>query len=297
VNIKLIALDMDGTVLIDDHRSITESTAKVIDQVVAEHILVVPTSGRIISAMPEAVMALPAVQFAITSNGALAYRLKDKKIMYSNCIPRENAAAVFRTIPKKLWAELWADGKIYVEREKLLHQSDFLLNPFHAEVVEKIGTEISSLSFGDALPGPIEKINLPNIPSTFKQKLWAEFSSWGIFSLVNTPNGFEIMNRGTSKAAGLLGFCRCLHSSGTKIQNQNIMAFGDSENDIEMLRASGFGIAMGNACERVKEAANAVTRRNTEDGVALAIETYILRPAAISTDCSEKLGHSPLDCP
>ena len=275
MNVKLIALDMDGTVLLDDHRSVTERTVKTITRAAARHILVVPTSGRIISVMPETVMSLPAVQFAITSNGALAYRLKDNKVIYSNYTPPENAAAVFRTIPKTMWAELWANGKIYMERDKFLHRSDYPLNPFHAEVIQKIGMEIGSLTSAEALPGLIEKINLPCILPTLKQKLWAEFSSWGSFSLIDTPNGFEIMNRGTSKAVGLSGLCRRLYQDGAEVQRQNIIAFGDSENDIDMLQTSGFGIAMGNACERVKEAADAVTRRNTEDGVAFAIERYV----------------------
>ena len=60
------------------------------------------------------------------------------------------------------------------------------------------------------------------------------------------------------------------------IQASEIMAMGDANNDIEMLEFAGLGIAMGNASDYVKSLANAVTASNEEDGVARAIEKYIL---------------------
>ena len=54
------------------------------------------------------------------------------------------------------------------------------------------------------------------------------------------------------------------------------MAFGDGENDVSMLRAAGLGVAMGNAAEEVKAAADLVTLGNDEDGVAYGIEKYVL---------------------
>ena len=54
------------------------------------------------------------------------------------------------------------------------------------------------------------------------------------------------------------------------------MAIGDSDNDLTMMRMSGLGIAMGNAPAHIQQAANAVTAANTENGVAQAIERYLL---------------------
>ena len=54
------------------------------------------------------------------------------------------------------------------------------------------------------------------------------------------------------------------------------MAIGDRGNDISMLRAAGFGVAMGDAPQEVKDAADIVTASNREDGAALAIERYVL---------------------
>ena len=58
------------------------------------------------------------------------------------------------------------------------------------------------------------------------------------------------------------------------------MAIGDNLNDLEMIRYAGLGVAIGNARQEVKDAANAVTTSNEEDGVAQAIEQYVLKDRA-----------------
>ena len=76
---------------------------------------------------------------------------------------------------------------------------------------------------------------------------------------------------GTTKATAL-----SLLADILKIDSSEIMAMGDANNDIEMLQFAGLGIAMGNASDHVKSLADAVTVSNEEDGVARAIEKYIL---------------------
>lgn len=95
---------------------------------------------------------------------------------------------------------------------------------------------------------------------------------WGGCEPTNShPYNIEVNPEGISKARGLNEVCRLLG-----IQMSEIVAVGDSLNDIEMIRAAGFGVAMGNAQDAVKEAADAVTLTNTEHGVAHVIRTYIL---------------------
>lgn len=81
-----------------------------------------------------------------------------------------------------------------------------------------------------------------------------------------------IMHTHCSKASGLTTLARQVG-----IPLAQVMALGDNNNDIEMLQAVGWGVAMGQASDIVKSSADAVTTSNTEDGVALAIERYALR--------------------
>ncbi len=85
------------------------------------------------------------------------------------------------------------------------------------------------------------------------------------------PNSIEIMKKGVSKASGLEILTKELNYS-----MEEIVAIGDYENDIPMIRESGFGIAMGNALKSVKDEADYITTGNDDHGVAHAID-HILR--------------------
>jgi Cof subfamily protein (haloacid dehalogenase superfamily) len=101
---------------------------------------------------------------------------------------------------------------------------------------------------------------------------------WTITSRGNYGSAeLAIMNPSCSKASGVAELAQYL-----TIPLEQIMAIGDNNNDIEMLRTVGWGVAMGQASEAVKSAARAVTASNWDDGVALAIERYVLRSVATS---------------
>ncbi len=91
------------------------------------------------------------------------------------------------------------------------------------------------------------------------------------------------MNPTCSKGSGVATLAKYLD-----IPLEQVMAIGDNNNDIAMLRVAGWGVAMGQASEVVKAAAQAVTACNWEDGVALAIERYALRREATADSNSLK---------
>jgi Cof subfamily protein (haloacid dehalogenase superfamily) len=95
-----------------------------------------------------------------------------------------------------------------------------------------------------------------------------------------------LMHRACSKASGVSSLARLLN-----IPLEQVMAIGDNNNDLEMLRSVGWGVAMGQAPAIIQAAAHAVTASNAEDGVALAIERYILRcaPNALSNSFSRDI--------
>ena len=77
------------------------------------------------------------------------------------------------------------------------------------------------------------------------------------------PYYIEAIPVGTSKASGLSNVCK-----GLGIDPSEVIAFGDAENDLEMIQFAGHGVAMGNACDALKNAADEVTLTNNEDGIA-----------------------------
>ena len=94
----------------------------------------------------------------------------------------------------------------------------------------------------------------------------------GGFSIVSSEsNNLEISDEGATKGLALLELGRMLG-----LEKSQVMACGDSENDLPMLETVGLGVAMGNAPRFIQEKAAAVTATNDEDGVALALEKYVL---------------------
>ena len=84
-------------------------------------------------------------------------------------------------------------------------------------------------------------------------------------------HNIEINRRGVNKGQSLRWLAKTLG-----LTMENVVAIGDSDNDLTMLRAAGLGIAMGNAAQNIRLTADAVTASNAECGVTQAIETYIL---------------------
>ena len=104
-----------------------------------------------------------------------------------------------------------------------------------------------------------------------RNTIWEKLVETGELEVSNsTPTNIEVNARGVNKAAALEMVCRQLNFS------MDAPAVGDSLNDVAMIRSAGIGVAMGNAQERVREAADWVTGTNEEDGVAKAIHRWVL---------------------
>ena len=135
-------------------------------------------------------------------------------------------------------------------------------------------TEVSNLAdFIDFAPAKILMSLQPEILPEVQSQIAALLPD--SLAVVRTAAFYlEIIPRAVNKGQGLRDICRV-----TGIAPEAAIAFGDSENDIEMLRAAGVGIAMGNADDGVKAVANQVTRSNNEDGIAAALEQLLGWPA------------------
>lgn len=100
--------------------------------------------------------------------------------------------------------------------------------------------------------------------------------SW---DLITSTYSVQILPYGASKGASLAWLLKRLGISPAVC-----MAVGDGENDKEMLRLVGLGVAMGNAVAAAKEAADVITGTDGEDGFAQAVEKYVLRPRGVMLD-------------
>jgi Cof subfamily protein (haloacid dehalogenase superfamily) len=110
----------------------------------------------------------------------------------------------------------------------------------------------------------------PDVTSAWMAELQAEFGD-SIAMTQSAPDFIEIIAPGVSKAAGLMKLAELLN-----IDISETMAIGDANNDLPMLKAAGFSVAMGNATDDIKAVTDAVTGNCDDDGWAQAVSKYIL---------------------
>lgn len=241
---KLLALDMDGTVL-DDQENITAENKRWIQKAVEQGIILCFASGREIQSIRPYMEELGLTTPVVAANGSEVWESPDR--LYKRHLIDAEWIERFVALAKRhdLW--MWVTG---VEGKYSLHN----WRPEHLHTHQW-------LKFG---------FHLDN--DHLRQELYETLASWGVLEITNShPHNLECNPKGINKASGLLDVCEIVG-----IDMSEVLAMGDSTNDTAMLRAAGKGIAMGNAQEQVKKIADAVTLSHEEHGVAQVIREIIL---------------------
>lgn len=276
MKIKLIALDMDGTTLGADHQSISPRTETALKEAIKRGIHVVPSTGRIFGQLPASVIKIPGVDYAVTSNGAAVMNLLTGETISNMYIGSGSVRKVIQTIKRrKTFCEVYYKGQSYAEHgyfENLVGNMDF--PQVLLDFIRDKSTHVDNISdFTLEHAAEIEKINISLLTGNNHRNLWQKFSQIkGVTLTCALANNIEVNHRSANKAQGLKEICKIL-----KVNPQNVMAIGDSDNDRRMIAFAGLGVAMGNAPDDIKTLAQKVTLSYTEDGVAQAIERYALQ--------------------
>ncbi|RDY70986.1 Cof-type HAD-IIB family hydrolase [Halobacillus sp. SY10] len=242
-DIKLIALDLDGTT-VNHEGEVSEANAAAIKKAKEKGIHVVLSTGRSLSRCRNIAEDLGRSSYIVTINGGEIYD-HDFNLVEQNRLEHKHV--------ERLW-ELKKEHGLYFWSSTVqgLYNSQ---SPFDQEIVD-----YDWLKFGfDIQDDEVRQVILDEVNAN--QDLEVTNSS---------PTNIEINPVGVNKAAALLKVCQWLD-----LEMDQVMAVGDSMNDIAMIREAGFGVAMGNAQEPVKKEADFVTASNKEDGVAFAIEKVI----------------------
>ncbi|MDQ1003196.1 phosphoglycolate phosphatase (TIGR01487 family) [Neobacillus niacini] len=242
IEIKLIALDMDGT-LLDDHHEISEANRQAIKEAQEKGIYVVLSTGRSLRKCEKYADSLALTSYLVTVNGSEIW--DDKRGLVERNLVNTDSIQWMVELTQKHKIRYWA---ISTSRNWF----DEMPEDIHGEEWLKFG------------------FNIKDVPT--RDKILNELQTRGEFELSNsTPTNIEVNPAGINKAKGLKLVCERLG-----IHMKNVMAVGDSLNDLAMIKEAGLGVAMRNAQDTVKEAAAWVTSTNNEDGVAKAIQKWVL---------------------
>jgi Cof subfamily protein (haloacid dehalogenase superfamily) len=275
-NIKLICIDMDGTLLNSKHE-VSEKNKNALKKAKEMGINIAVTTGRLFCSARYYSDLLGIDTPVIASNGAyIKNKYEDEPIL--ECpIPKDMLIDIYKIIKKhdlivnsNSWNTFIRDAEIpeghaYKTMNKDLPEGkkvNFIVNEdFISAINEFEGNLLKVIIVEDENKDKLWRAK-EELQSIYKDKLHIVSSG---------TNNFEIMIGNVSKGNAVAYLADSLH-----IPSEEIMCIGDSENDISMLKFAGLGIAMGNGLQMVKDIADFVTDTNDNDGVAKAIEKFVL---------------------
>ena len=277
-NIKLVALDLDGT-LFNDKLEITEANQNAIRAAVASGTHVIISTGRPYVALPVDKLTELGIRYAITSNGGAIYRMPEKECVYSSCMTPDMIVPIIRHLQTKdIQYDAFIGGNRYREsnRQNIIDR----LTQFPEATRKLVKT---NAMFVDDLADFIEVLNLdvekmtinfyPLLDVTYKDRdnVWEYLSADPqITALCGGYMNMEYTKAGTTKAVGLRFLADLLD-----VPMECTMAIGDTANDADIIQTAAIGVAMGNASNDVKAIADFVTKSNLDSGVGYAIDKFV----------------------
>lgn len=275
--IKLIAFDLDGTVF-DDHKKIPPATKNILERAAGKGIEIVPATGRPYKGLCAEVENLQGVRYVLTTNGGGIYERETGRCIYQDCMKLEELLRLLLRLEElDVMADAFVQGDSYMTRKKVplidgidgseeikdyIRTSRTVVEDQAAALRER-GDDVEKLTINFAVDRQGKRIDY--------DKAWRILKDFPKFHAVSGGmQNIEVTAAGVTKASALLWLGQYL-----KIKPEEMIAFGDSGNDIDMLRAAGIGVAMGNAEQEVKETADFVTKTNTEGGVVHALKRFV----------------------
>ncbi len=265
--IKLIAIDLDGTLLRSDH-TISEENFQAIQKAKDHGIKIVLASGRppcSIIRYAEELKLNSNDDYFISFNGAMVSEAKSKKIVEYFSIKGSDYKQLYKLGVEYGFEPYTFDADYCIAtKDYYWVQMEHEVNDIGIKILENIDDMPNDEVLSKVMYSSDEDFmdeNIAKIPDNIYDKYTVVRSS---------PNFLEFLNKRANKGSAVKVLADKLG-----INRNDIMCMGDRGNDIHMLKYAGIGVAMGNASEETKEAADFVTLSNEENGVAFAINKFI----------------------
>lgn len=269
--IKLLAFDLDGTIVKEDHTTITKKSLEAIRCAKNKGIVTVIATGRIVSALPDSINVDRDIDYIITANGARTQNAKTKEIMNKSGLNYKKVDELTRLADKLgIFYELYCDGKSYAPRKNKENIDSFNIHDRFYELLKNRPMPFEDISDLEDKGLTVEKFNMLSIPYDRYNEVWNAFTNIKDINQVSSIKiNIEINSHTTSKWNAIQYLCKTLN-----IDTNDVMTIGDSGNDYEMIKNAGLGVCMGNGFDEVKDVAQYVTSSIEEDGFYKALKRY-----------------------
>ena len=262
---KLIAIDMDGTLLTSD-KTIHEDSVRDIQAAVDEGIRIVYCTGRALSEMQFYFDILPMVRYAVCYSGAVLYDCAEGKCIYRAEIEQSYTMKLVETARKyKAMVHFMTMEESIVASDDIVRMDDFHMGLYRG-LFEEVTRQVDDMEEEGKRHDAIAKINIYFLSAEDRDKGYEELKKFPLTFAYAEETGLEMNAENVTKATGLARLLEYLD-----IPVGQSAGIGDADNDKEMLRTVGFPVAMGNACEDIKELCDFVTEDNDHNGVGKAI--------------------------
>ena len=270
---KLIAFDLDGTLLTTE-KELTPENRAALERAAAAGILLVPATGRFYGVIPESVRSLPWFRYYITINGACVYDARENRALLRAEIPWRRAVEILEyldTLP--VIYDCYMDDWGWMTQALYDRAAEVAPHRHSLEMLQSFRQPVPELKAHLARVGhDVQKIQMffqdPALRLRSMEALRTRFPDLAVTSSI--PRNVELNSLEAQKGLALERLAAHLG-----IDMRETVAFGDDLNDVSMLRAAGRGIAMGNAGPEARAAADEITESCDESGVGRAIRRLL----------------------
>ena len=271
---QIIALDLDGT-LLNSRKELTPRSYRALELAAQRGIHIVPTTGRVYSALPAEIRDLPFVRYIISVNGAQVFDLKENAVLYRSEMSWQRSVELMSyldTLP--VIYDCFMDNNAWMTAKQKELIDDFAPDEHYRKMLHEVRRAVPELkAFLAEQKQGVQKIQFFIKSMEQREQLLRELPGRFPDLLVSSSvvNNIEFNAPQANKGAALLALAGHLN-----IPQAATMAFGDGLNDLSMIRDAGLGVAMSNACPAALELADYVTLSCDEEGVAAAVEHFCL---------------------
>lgn len=263
---KVFAFDLDGT-LVNSNKELLDSTKIALNKLRENGAIIVLATGRILEGVLHLAEELEFEKlggYILSYNGGLIYSPSKHESIYDNRLNFEQASLVHDYIKGKNCLD------ISYTKTNILYDGDF--NDYL--LVEEKCTKMKALHVNDLkenFKNGVNKLLVVDEPSKIDPIIEDINNKFDyIDAYKSAPYFLEIVPTGVNKGASLIKLLDILN-----LTKEDLIVFGDSYNDIEMIQLAGIGIVMDNGCDEAKHHASYVTKSNDEDGIAFAVENIM----------------------
>lgn len=275
---RLAAVDMDGTLLRGD-KTIGQRTVRAMNEALAQGVEVVIATGRSRAQTWHYTELFPAMRYVISSSGAAVYDLqRNWEKIISNEIPPELVLEIL-DYAKRLdcFPIVAANGQTHYTAGMAEQAPAYGLGAYVYEM-KHFGTAVDSIfDWYSEFRQPVESIALYFRDRQFCPAVVAHLEHLPLYFAMPAEPSVEMSMKTANKGCALEQLCRRLG-----ISREAALAMGDSDNDVPMLKAAGLAVVSGNAPPAVQELADFVSADCDHDGVAVALERFVLQPESLA---------------